>query len=195
MDDKSLQIVKPMDERTSQIVLINVIFLLCYIKFGTLFFWIIAVVGYSSLILFALLSLFLKAYAPRFYRDYLCSFLKRMTGVDFEVSTPIDKDLVRFKHIINSIVIFTVSVIFTYQLYNVIRVLPYYFAIGIGFTVFLVCAKSITKRMSTTEINYLLNSAISIVLLIVIGNSFWAVAKTITLIFVKSLFANASTIK
>jgi len=71
-----------MENKPSTIVLINVIFLLLYIKFGTLFLWVIAVAGLTGIFFLAVSMTIMRTCTPSFYSQKFSPFCKKTLGYD-----------------------------------------------------------------------------------------------------------------
>jgi hypothetical protein len=69
-----------MKNRIASIVLANATLLLLYISFGSLAFWLIAVIGCLFIISIAILTLVLQVFCPIFYKTKLNPGIKARIG-------------------------------------------------------------------------------------------------------------------
>jgi len=76
-----------MENKTSVIVIINVIIFLLYLKFGSMAFWAPAAIGFSLIVLFIIIILILQLFFIGTYETRFLPALKRITGSDFLVTT------------------------------------------------------------------------------------------------------------
>lgn len=69
-----------MENKPSTIVLINVMFLLLYIRFGSIFLWVIAVAGVTGIFFLAVSLTIMRTCTPSFYSQKFCPLCKRTLG-------------------------------------------------------------------------------------------------------------------
>jgi len=69
-----------MDKKIPVIIVINVIFFLLFLKFGSVFIWFLAAAGVGGAFIFAISIGVIGAYAPDFYVQKLSPFCKSIIG-------------------------------------------------------------------------------------------------------------------
>jgi len=69
-----------MENKTSTIVLINVIFLLLLFRFGSIFLFVIALAGVVGIYILVISFKMMGAYAPTFYVEKFSPLCKKITG-------------------------------------------------------------------------------------------------------------------
>lgn len=76
-----------MENKTSTIVIINVIIFLLYLKFGTMAIWVPAAAGFCLIVLFIFIVLILQLFFVEFYSTKFLPTIKRITGTELILTT------------------------------------------------------------------------------------------------------------
>lgn len=71
-----------MGNKTSIIVIANVITFLLYLKFGIMSIWVPAVIGFTLVMMFIFINLILMLFSTDFYESKFLPGIKRITGSD-----------------------------------------------------------------------------------------------------------------
>ena len=80
-----------MEQKTSTIIIINLIIFISYLKFGTMAIWVPAAIGFSLIVLFVIITVILQVYFIGTYETRFLPLLKRVTGSDF-LGTPLSNE-------------------------------------------------------------------------------------------------------
>jgi len=106
-----------MENKTSTIIIANVVIFLLYLKFGTMAFWVPAAAGFCVIAMFIFIVLILQLYFKEFYNDKFHPFLSKVTGVRLELTEMSDEQRVIIK---NGVLILALTVAFFVALSRVI---------------------------------------------------------------------------
>jgi len=83
-----------MENKTSTIVIANVIIFLLYLKFGSMAFWVPAAAGFCVVAIFIFIMLVLQLYFKEFYNSRFHPFIRKVTGGRLELTEISDEQRV-----------------------------------------------------------------------------------------------------
>ena len=94
-----------MENKTSTIVIANLVIFLLYLKFGTMAFWVPAAAGFCVVAIFIFIVLILQLYFDGFYKNKFDPLIRKVTADKLQLTPMTDEQRIILKQGVLALVI------------------------------------------------------------------------------------------